>query len=298
MKYFITGASGLIGSAVTAELLSHGHSIIAIARSDKSAEELEKKGVEVIRGDLESLDALAAGASKADGVVHLAFVHDFSNFKKSIEVDRTAITTMLEALKGSDKPFIMVGGALVLASDGKTPADEDSPFIPLPPEMNRPENETFALGYAIPNHVRAMSIRLPPSVHGRADLHGFIPITVAGDRKYGSAVYLGEGKNKWPAVNVSDAATLIRLALEKGKAGRPYNAIGERGIEFRTIAEAIGKKYKLPVKSVNPEEATKVLGFLATFAGLGLEASSEKTKKELGWEVKGDGLLEDIKNYY
>ncbi|VEU22709.1 DEKNAAC103789 [Brettanomyces naardenensis] len=294
MKLFITGASGLVGSAVTTELLSHGYSILALARSDKTAETLEKKGVEVIRGVFSSPETLAAGVSQADGVIHLGFVHDFNHFPESLKTDKAVIAAILEALKGTDKPFIMIS---VNSLDTEF-ADEDTPYSQAPAAVNRTLNEKFAFDFAAANHLNVMSVRLPPTVHGHTDFRGFIPIIVAGDKKYGSAIYLGKGDNLWSAVNVADAATLIRLALEKGKPGARYNAIGESGIAFKTIAEAIGKKYGLPVKSVTPEEGAKVIGVLVGFAGRGQKVSSEKTKKELGWEVKGAGLLEDIKNFY
>ncbi|QPG77278.1 hypothetical protein FOA43_004686 [Brettanomyces nanus] len=281
---FVTGATGLVGKHTVDLLLKEGYHVIGLARSDVSEKALKAKGCEVIRGDLENIEALKKGASESDGVIHLGFVHNFAEFEKSVLIDRAASAAMLSTLKGTDKPFINIGG--------KPSSHAEFSVFDL-----RAETEKQVLAYASQG-VRVMSVRLPPTVHGKDDVHGFIPMLSGTAQKVGYSFYIGEGKNVWPAVNVDDAASLISLAVKKGKAGKVYTAVGEPGVPLKVIAEAIGKKHNLQSKSIIYEEAQKKLGFLAELVRMGELTSSEETQKELGWKPTHATLVEDIAEFY
>jgi len=124
MRVFVTGASGWIGSAVLPELITAGHQVLGLARSDASAEKITAAGAEVLRGDLGDLDALGSGAAGCDGVIHLAYIHDFTQMKASAQTDALAIETMGAALAGSNKPMIVASGTPVVAGRASTERDD------------------------------------------------------------------------------------------------------------------------------------------------------------------------------
>ncbi|QPG72770.1 hypothetical protein FOA43_000071 [Brettanomyces nanus] len=294
---FVTGATGLVGKNTVDELLRQGYHVTGLARSDASEKALKDNGCEVIRGDLKDIEALKKGAAESDGVIHLGFVHNFADFETCALIDRAAIDAMLSALKGTDRPFISIGGTLgVSEGDGK-PNDEDSPYVDLPGFGLRFETERRVLAYASKG-VRTISLRLPPTVHGKGDVNGFIPILIAAAEKAGYSFYIPESKNVWSAVNVEDCASLLVLALKKGKAGKAYHAVGEPGVPLKVIGEAIGRKHNLPTKSISYEEAKKLLGFFTDMTLLGETSLSEKTQKELGWKPTHATLVEDIAEFY
>mgnify|MGYP003362208795 CR=1 FL=1 len=297
MKLFVTGATGTIGSVTVDRLLENKIEVLGLARSDASAEKLRAKHCNVLRGSLEDLEILKKGASESDGVIHLGFIHDFEHFDKSVGIDRNASKAMIEALKDTGKPFISVSGTLMLEGKDGSTVDEDSPIKEPNSPSSRSKNERQVLDYA-KNGVRTMSIRFAPTVHGRGDTKGFIPMLINGSKKAGFAMYIDEGKNCWPAVNLEDAADFLRLAILHGVAGTAYNCIGESGVSTKAIAEAIGKKYNLPVKSISKEEAFKYIGPLAAILAIGNPAKAEKSKKALGWTPSHSTLLEDITTYY
>lgn len=293
MRVFVTGATGFIGQAVVQELLDAGHSVVGLARSDTSAEALKSKGVAVIRGSLEDLEAIKQGASESDGVINLAFNHDFTKFAENVKVEYTAIMAMSDILAGSNRPLVLASGTMMLPK-GEL-ATEDSR-----PDMNSPVNVRAAtekeLDTLASRGVRASAIRLAPTVHGDGD-HGFIHrITQVASAK-GESIYIGEGFNRWPAVHRRDAARLFRLALEKGVAGTRYHAVAEEGVEWKDIAEAIGKAAAIPTVSKTFEQA--MAHFDGSFIGLVVSAdnpsSSKKTQEQLGWTPTGPTLLTDIK---
>jgi len=290
MRVFVTGASGFIGSAVVQELLGAGHEVLGLARSASSADALAAAGAEVHRGDLDDLDSLRAGAEASEGVVHLAYVHDFSKFEDNARVDQRAIEAMGDALAGSERPLVIANGTLMLTADGR-PATEEDRGDPAA-RFGRRLNEQVLLGLA-DRGVRSASLRLPPTVHGKDD-HGFVPIIIGVAREKGVSAYVGDGSNRWPAVHRLDAATLFRLALEQAPAGTVLHGVGEEGVPVREIAEVIGRQLDLPVASVSAEQAPEHFGFLGAFFGADSPASSSLTRARFGWQPAQPGLIEDL----
>ena len=296
MRVFVTGASGFVGSAVVQNLLKAGHQVLGLARSDASAEAVAAAGAEVHRGDLEDIDSLKAAAAACDGVAHLGFIHDFSRFAENGQIDKRAIEAMGEALAGTNKPLVVSSGTLLVAMvrPGQVGTEDVAPpqdTAGVPRVSEQSANALVAKG------VRASSIRLSPTVHGEGD-HGFVPNLVQIARARGVSAYIGDGSSRWPTVARLDAADLYRLALEKGRGGAAYHAVGEEGVKSKDIAEMIGRKLNLPVVSKTPEEAGEHFSFLAMFFGLDAPASSAITQSELGWRPTGPGLLEDMERYY
>jgi nucleoside-diphosphate-sugar epimerase len=294
MRVLVTGASGHIGSAVAAELLGAGHEVAGLARSDRSAAALQAAGAEVVRGDLDDLDGLAAAAAASDGVIHLAFKHEAmlaGDYEGAIAADLRAIEAIGGALAGSGKPFVNTAGTLALSVAGITerPGTEED-VLPAGPRIEA-ENTTIALAE---RGVRASVIRLAPLVHSTLDHHGFGPALIGMARERGSAAYVGDGANRWPAVHTLDAARLYRLAVESAPAGSRLHGVADEGVPFRDIAEAIGRGLGLPAESVAPEEAAGRFGFLAGFAVLDNPVSSAHTRERLGWEPTHPGLIADL----
>jgi nucleoside-diphosphate-sugar epimerase len=289
MRVFVTGAAGFIGSATTKELIANGHQVLGLSRSDANAEAIRKMGAEVHRGSLADLDSLRGGAKAADGVIHTAFNHDFSQFAVNAEEDRRALEAMAMVLEGTNKPLISTSGLMGLAP-GAT-ATED--MAPGGMGSMRKSEDVLA---AAARGVRAMTVRLPPCTHDGID-GGFAPLIIAAARANGVSAYIGDGRNRWPAGHRRDAASLYRLALEKGAAGARYHAVGDEGIAFRDLAEVIGKRLNLPVVSKTQEEAGAHFGFLGMFAGLDAPASAALTQKALGWAPTHPGLIADIEKF-
>lgn len=290
MRVFVTGATGFVGSAVVQELLSNGHSVLGLARSESGAAALVAMGAEVHRGDLEDLPSLRAGAAQADGVIHTGFNHDFSKFAASCAHDRLVIQALGEALAGSNRPLIVTSGIGVLILDGALLTEATDP-ISGPKAHPRVATEQ-AVAELVASGINASVMRLPPSVHGDGD-HGFVPMLIAMARQKGLSVYAGAGDNLWPAVHRLDAARLYRLALEKAVPAR-YHAVAEQGVPFREIAEVIGRRLGVPTVSKTPEEAAAHFGWFAHFAAMNVPASSDWTKAQLGWQPTGPALISDI----
>jgi nucleoside-diphosphate-sugar epimerase len=286
MRIFVTGASGWIGSAVIPELINNGHHVLALARSDTSAKIVAERGAEVLRGELSDIDVLRKGALESDGVIHLAFVVP-SVSEVATTIDAKAIETLATALAGTGKPMLITGGTLV--TPGRTSTERDE-LIATGPIAARIGNMKVALA-AAENGVRTCLVMLPRSVHGQGDRHGFVPQLIAAARAKGISGYVGGGANRWPAVHVKDAATLYRLAIEKGPAGAVLNAVGDEGVPVREIAEAIGRHLELPARSLPAEEFS---GMLSHILSADMPASSTFTRELLGWEPTHVGLIEDI----
>ena len=273
MRVFVTGATGFIGTAVVRELIGAGHTVVGLTRSDKGAEGLKEAGAEVHRGSLDDLDSLrAAVPPQSDGVIHLAFQHDVSDFAAALTTDLHAVETMGAALEGTGKPFVITAHLRGEASS----------------------NAVLALA-----GVRSSVVSLSPSVHGEGDHHGFVPRLITIAREKGVSAYIGDGANRWPAVHRLDAAHLFRLALEAAPAGSQLDGVGDEGVPFRDIAEVIGRHLNLPVVSISHEEADAHFGaFLGAVAARDFPRSSVRTQELLGWRPVHPGLIADIEQHY
>jgi nucleoside-diphosphate-sugar epimerase len=268
MRVFVTGATGYIGSAVIRELIDAGHQVVGLVRSDNSAAKLKEAGAEVHRGDIDDLDSLRSGAAAADGIIHLAFNHDFSNFAGALTADLHAVEAMGAALEGSGKPFVITTHANGVAA----------------------ENVALLLAE---RGVRTSIVELCPSVHGEGDT-GFVPRLINIAKTKGFSAYVEEGTNRWPAVHRLDAAHLYRLALEKAPAGSRLDGVADEGVPFREIASVIGKHLNVPVVSISREEADAHFGFLSTLAALDIPRSSVATQELLGWRPVQPALIPDL----
>ncbi len=287
MRVFVTGATGFIGSAIVPELINAGHQVLGLARSDAGAQSLIAAGAEVHRGDLEDLDSLRSGAAQSDGVIHTAFIHDFSKFKENCEIDKRAIEALGSALAGSDRPLIVstgTGGVKI----GHLATEDDNP--PANSPMPR-VSEATALG-TISQGVSASVMRLP-QVHDPIK-QGLVSYLIAHAREKGVSAYVGDGLNRWAAAPILDVARLYRLALEKHELGARYHAVAEEGVPVRDIAEVVGRGLKVPVIAMSQEEAAAHFGWLTMFVELDMPASSKQTQERMGWHPTGPGLIADL----
>lgn len=290
MRVFVTGATGFIGSAIVEDLMNAGHQVLALARSDEGAAMLAHSGAQVHRGALSDLESLAAGAQACDGVIHTAYIHDFSNIAASAKTDLAAVEAMGAALAGSGRPLVVTSGIAVLPPGLLW--TEDARPEPGSAGVHRIPSEQATMALAA-RGVRASVIRLPPSVHGDGD-HGFVPALIGIARGKGVSAYIGDGMNRWPAVHRLDAAQLFMLALEKGAAGAVYHGVADSGVPTRDIAAIIGRRLNLPVVAKSREDAGNHFSWLARFFGLDLPASSTLTQERLGWRPSQPGLIADL----
>jgi nucleoside-diphosphate-sugar epimerase len=290
MRVFVTGATGFIGTAVVQDLIGAGHKVLGLARSDEGAASLAAAGAEVHRGSLEDLDSLRSGVASSDGVIHTAFIHDFSKFKENCAIDSRAIEAIGDTLAGSERPLVVTSGTGMGSAGPGQPATEDH----FDPSHSNPRAASeLAAASVAARGVRVSVVRLP-QVHDRVK-QGLVTYAIAVARQKGVSAYVGDGRNRWAAVHLLDAAPLYRLALEKGAAGARYHAVAEEGVPVREIAEAIGRGLKIPVVAISPEEAAGHFGWLAFFAAMDAPASSVLTQQRLGWRpTQKPGLIDDL----
>ncbi|TWB44294.1 SDR family oxidoreductase [Nitrospirillum pindoramense] len=290
MRVFVTGATGNIGSAVVRELIAAGHQVLGLCRSQDKAAALAAAGAEVHHGTLEDEESLRSGAARCDGVIHLAFNHDFSRFVANCEDDRRVIRVLGSALAGSSRPLVITSGTPVANTVPGEPAKEGNPIFG---STVHPRAASEEAGAAQAAEGRNVSVVRLPQVHDPVT-QGLITPTIALYRDKGECVYLDEGRNRWPAAHLDDVARLYRLVLERAEPNAQYHAVAEEGVPMRAVAEAIGRRLGLPVRSVPAAEAADHFGWMARFAGLDMPASSEQTRRVLGWEPVGPGLITDL----
>jgi nucleoside-diphosphate-sugar epimerase len=290
MRVFVTGATGFIGSALVKALIAGGHQVIGVSRSEDKAPALAAAGAEVYRGSIDEPDSFREGAARSDAVVHLAFNHDFSKFMANCETDRRVIRTLGSVLAGSSRPLIVTSGTAIARVAPGELAREDAPRV-ASSEFPRAASEEAAADAAAAG-ANVSVVRLP-QVHD-PERQGLISPWIMIARERGVFAYVGDGRNRWPAAHVTDVARLYRLAVEKAEAGAVYNAVAEEGVAARDIAETVGRRLTLPVKSIGPDEAPAYFGWLAHLAARDMPASSAETRKKLGWEPTGPGLIADL----
>jgi len=289
MRVFVTGATGFIGSAVVQELNSAGHQVLGLAHSEAGAKALAAAGALVYRGSLEDLDSLRSGAADADGVIHLAFIHDFAKYVDNCETDRRAIEALGSALIGTDRPLIVTSGTAVVAP-GRIATEEDA-LAGASASIPRVASEEAAAAVA-ERGVHVSVVRLP-QVHDQRK-QGLITPMIELARQKGISAFVSDGSNRWPAVHLLDTALLYRLVLEKGSAGACFHAVAEEGVQTRDTAEVIGRRLKVSVVAKSSEEAVDHFGWLGMFAGLDCPASSALTRERLGWRPVGPALIPDL----
>jgi len=288
MRVFVTGATGFIGSRIVPELISAGHQVLGLARSDAGAQSLAAAGAQAHRGDLEDLESLRTGAVASDAVIHTAFRHDWTRFAESCELDKRAIEAIGAVLQGSSRLLIVSSGVGV--AQGRAATEDDPPLSS--PSLPRVSEVTAAALMEAGVHASVMRL---PQVHN-PEKQGLITPLIAIARAKGVSAYIGDGHNRWPAAHVGDVARLYRLALEKGTAGARYHAVAEEGVPLKDIATAIGRGLNVPVVSISPEQAQEHFGFLGFFAGRDAHTSSAQTRAKLGWNPAGPTLLADLAN--
>ena len=292
MRVFVTGATGFIGSAVVKELLAAGHQVLGLARSREKAAALAASGAEVLYGSVEDAGVLQRGVAGADGVIHLAFNHDFSRFVANCDDDRRVIDVLGSALIGSDRPLIVTSGTAIANSAGQL-ALEDSPAAS---STVHPRAATEEAAGAVARKGANVSVVRLPQVHDTTRA-GLITFAIAMAREKNVFAYVGDGRNRWPAAHVLDVARLYRLALEKAGRGSMYHAVAEEGVAFRDIAEVLGRRLKIPTASIAPKDAAAHFGWLGPYASLDMPASSAQTRRVLGWEANGPALLADLEQF-
>jgi nucleoside-diphosphate-sugar epimerase len=294
MRIFVTGATGFIGTAVVSELIAAGHQVLGLCRSPDKAAALAAAGAEVHLGSKEDLDFLKSGAARSDGVIHLAFNHDFSKFKDNCEDDRRVIRALGSALAGSKRPLIVTSGTgMANGAPGQLVTEDIAPVSS--DVIPRSASEEAADSVAA-DGVNASVMRLP-QVHDTVK-QGLVSYAIAIAREKGLFAYVGDGNNRWPAAHITDVARLYRLAIENAEPRARYHAVAEEGVSIKAMSETLGRRLRLPVKSIAPQEAQAHFGWLAMFTSLDAPASSAQTRKKLGWQPTGPGMIADLERLH
>lgn len=289
MRILVTGASGWIGSASVTALIFAGHHVIGLARNDESAAKIATLGAEVVRGSLDDVASLRSAAERAEGVVHLGYNHDFSQMAAAAETDRAAIDAFADVLQGTGGPLLIASGTLGLAP-GRVGTEADMPSAAVHPRI---ANAAYTLSLA-DRGIRSMVVRFAPTVHGAGGDHGFVAVLARIAREKRISGCIGEGHNRWPAVNRLDAAKLVQLAIDKATPGSVLHAVAEEGVATRDIATALGRFLSVPVESIPADGSQAHFDWLGMFFGADAPASSARTRELLGWEPTHATLLEDI----
>ncbi|MEG4218594.1 SDR family oxidoreductase [Microcoleus sp. Pol14C6] len=294
MKVFLTGATGYVGSLVGEQLQAAGHTVVGLARTEASADKLRQRGIQPLFGDLRDTETLAQAARAADGVIHTAFIHDFSDIEGAVKVEQTAIATFIDALAGSGKPFVATSGTGLLGDTGDRIIDDSETVIPKDALASRAAAEQAILQAAQQN-IRSIALRLPIFVYGRGSSQ-FLPILIQDAQQVGVARFIEPGHYQYSVIHVDDVAKLYVLALEKGQAGAVYHAVSESGISIKAIAEAIARLLGCAVKGMSKEEAIQSWGLsLTTFFSIHNQVSCTRAETDLGWRPEIETtILEDI----
>ncbi len=304
MRVLVTGGTGHIGSYVIPELISAGHEVTGLARSDASEAELSALGVKVRRGDISDLEGLKAAAADADGVIHLAHRQDLlptGGISAVTAAEVAIIAAYGDALAGTDKPLVAAGSIGSPGWEGLgRAATEDDPALSGGDEHKgalrvRNAVELAVIGLA-ERAVRSSMVRIPPIAHSTTDKAGFVPLLIGLAKEKGVIGYPGEGENRWTTVHARDLAVLFRLALEKGPAGKSWHGVESEGVRFKEIAEAIGARLGVPAVPI-PADVLMLpgyFGFLANLVILDLPATNHVTRQTLGWEPAQRDLLSSL----
>ncbi len=291
MRVFVTGATGFIGTELVKELIAAGHHVRGLTRSDAGAQQLQAVGAEVHRGDIKDLDSLRSGAAGMDAVVNLAFNHDWANFAENAQDEIKAIEALGSVLEPGKLLVITSGIGITAGAQGQVRKETDPP-VDSPTIPRRPEQ---AARLVAAKGVHVAIVRLP-QVHDTRK-QGLVTWVIQIAREKGVSAYVGDGSARWAAGPLKDVTHLYRLAVEKTGPGTSiYHAVQEEGVTLRDIAETVGKGLNVPLVSIPPEKAVEHFGGFGHFATLDMPASSEATRKALGWEPTGPGLIEDLKN--
>lgn len=288
MRVFITGATGFIGTHVVKELIATGHQVLGLTRSEAGAQALAATGAVAHQGVLQDVSILKSGAAASDAVIHLGFSHDAADLRESCQTDEAAIEALGSALAGSNRPFIVSAGLGGIGGPGQVVTEETD----IPPSSRSPRVSEKAALALLPKGVNVAVMRLS-QIHDTVK-QGLVSFAIAAARQKGICAYVGDGENRWAAAHVRDTARLYRLALEKPEAGARWHAVAEEGVRFKEIADIAGRGLKLPVVSIPSEQAPSHFGWWGAFAGGDLLASNAITRKKLGWNPTGPGMLSDL----
>lgn len=286
MRVFVTGATGGIGSVLVPELAVAGHEVVGLARSEQAARALAAAGVEPMAGDLSDPTVLRAGAAGADGVVHLAFGHDFTRFDASVAEETLAVEAFAAALEGTGKPLVVASGTPVVPG---RPSTEDDPSPTDGPAGGRGRTARLVVALA-GRGIRSAVVRLPRSVHAAGGPYGLASVLVDAARRSGFSGVVGDGTQRWPAVHRLDAARLFRLVLEEGEPGTVVHAVADEGDPMLALAEVIGRRLGVPTRSVPAD----TFGLLGQLFAMDQPASSALTRERFGWVPTHPSLLDDL----